>query len=183
MTESDPWIAIAIVARPHALRGAVLLKVLTRTPEELAEAPLKRVFLRRRGQIQEPPLTIARMAIHKGMPYVFFEGINDRNAAEKLLGAEVVIPREEMWVSQEEEEDGYAAQELEGLALVEAVTGRSFGPVIRWQEGAAHDYLVFENPNRPGTEVLLPFVDEFVGDIDLEARRVEVRVPEGLFDL
>ena len=182
MTESDRWVAIAIVARPHALRGAVLLKALTRTPEELVEAPLKRVFLRRRGQVQEPPLAIARMAIHKGMPYVFFEGITDRNASEKLIGAEVVIPKEEMWESPIDEEGGYSEEQLEGLDLLDPA-GKSIGKVIRWQEGAAHDYLVFENPNRPGVEVLLPFVDEFVGDIDLEARRVEVRLPEGLLDL
>lgn len=179
----ESWVAVALVARPHALRGAVLLKTLVGTPEEFAEAPLERVFLRRRGLVEEQPLKIARMAIHKGMPYVFFDGVTDRNAAERLLGAELVIPREELWEPAEDDEDGYRAEELEGLDLVDEQTGTSFGPVLRWQEGAAHDYLVFENPRRPGTEVLLPFVDEFVKTIDPEARRATVRLPEGLLDL
>lgn len=179
MSEQEKWIAVAIVAKPHALRGAVLLKALTRRPEELLEASLEQVYLRRRGEILRP-LTIQSMALHKGVPYVFFEEITDRTGAEQIQGLELVIPDTERWELPPGE---YYADDLVGCEVIEDGSGRSFGPLIRAQEGAAHDYFVFAHPDTPKKEVLLPNVPQFVLKIDLEARQVIVRLPEGLLEL
>lgn len=179
MTGDDKWVAIAIVARPHAMRGAVLLKALTRTPEELTEAPLKRVFLRHKGQIIRP-LTVRQIAMHKGAPYVFFEEVTDRTGAEEIAGLELVIPEEERW---ELPEGQFYADDLAGLELLDDETGRTLGTVLRAEEGPAHDYLVFSPTGQPDRKVMLPKVPEFVREISLERRQVRAVLPDGLLDV
>lgn len=176
---ADKWVAVGVVARPHALDGGVLVKPFTRSSEDFIEAPLERVRLRRKGQIVGT-LTIASMSIHKGLPYVFFEEVVDRNGAEEIVGAELVIHEDERWELGEGE---YYIDDLAGIEVVDTAAGRSYGPVLKAEEGAAHDYLLFAHPDKPGQQVRLPLVKEFVLSIDLKAGRAEVRLPEGLLDL
>lgn len=179
MSNNEGWIAIALVARPHALRGAVLLKALTRTPDELLDAPVEAVYFRHRGNIQGP-FRIEEMAMHKGMPYVFFEGIEDRTTAEQYIGHEVVIPAAERW---ELEEGRFYYDDLQGLAAEEEGTGRPLGPVLRVEDGAAHDYLILNHPQREGRPLMIPMTPQFVPHVDLEQGRIRVIIPEGLLDI
>lgn len=176
MTESSQWVSLAEIARPHALRGAVLLNAHTREPSELLDAPIERVFLRSRGKIVRE-LVIESIALHKGRPYVFFEGVTDRNQAEEIAGMEIVIPAEELW----EDEGRLVMQRLEGLALCDRDSGEPIGEVLRAEQGAAHDYLVIKMAGKEG-EGMLPMVPQLV-QIDLDKGKVFATVPEGLFDL
>lgn len=174
----DEWVAVAVITRPHALRGAVLAKPYTRTIDDFVDAPLEKVALRRDGRIIRH-LTIETLAVHKGMPLLRFVEIQDIDAAEELRGAEIVIPEDERW---DLPEGRYYVDELVGLDLVEEDGGRSLGPVLRIQEGAAHDFIVFTSPFKKGHEVWLPFIDEFAR-VDLENDRILVKLPEGLLEL
>lgn len=178
MSPSDEWVAVAAVLRPHALRGAVILKAFTRTPDELVDAPVDKVWVRRNGRI-ERELTITHLAMHSKQPLAEFEEIEDRNGAEALAGAELVIKAADRW---DLDEGACYADDLPGLAVVGA-DGTAYGPVLRVDDGPAHDFLVFANPLRAGKEVLLPFVDEFVHEVDFEGRQVRISIPEGLLEL
>jgi 16S rRNA processing protein RimM len=178
--QADGWVAVAVIVRPHALRGALVLKAFTREPEDFIEAPVKRFHLRRKSEILPGTLTVQSLSIHKGAPVALFEEVTDRTSAEKLVGVELVIREEERW---ELDDDEHYSDDLVGLAVVEEVGGRDFGAVLRVTEGAAHDYLIFAHPDGGGKEVMLPFVPEFVPEIDVAGSRVIVRIPEGLLDL
>jgi 16S rRNA processing protein RimM len=180
MSERQEWVAVAIIIRPHALAGALVLKPLTRTPEEFVEAPLETVYPRLRGKVGAP-LTIERLGLHKGLPLVYFAGVKDRNAAEALLGQELVIPEDERW---ELEEGQFYHDELVGVAVEDEASGTVLGAVLRIQDGPAHDFIVITHPAKPGSELLIPFVqDVIVRSIDLDARRILVTLPDGLLDL
>lgn len=180
-SDPDRWAAVAIVLKPHGLRGAVYLRPLTRTVEDFLGAPLKRVFPRRRQREMLPPLVIEEMSLHRGSDVLcYFEGVHDRTAAEQLHGLELLIPIEERWAPPEGK---YYFDDLKGLAAEEDGSGRSLGAVLRAEEGAAHDYLVLAHPTHPGREVLIPLIPQFVPVVDVPGRRAVVRIPEGLLDL
>ncbi|MBI1293105.1 16S rRNA processing protein RimM [bacterium] len=180
MSDATEWVAVAIILRPHALGGALVLKPLTRTPEEFVEAPLETVYPRLRGRVGGP-LTIERLSIHKGLPLVWFSELEDRTAAEALVGQELVIPEDELW---DLEEGQFYHDELAGLTVVDAVSGREYGPVLSIADGTAHDFIVIAHPDKPGAKLMIPFVQGvIVMSIDLDARRISVTLPDGLLDL
>jgi 16S rRNA processing protein RimM len=111
---------------------------------------------------------------------VFFRGFEDRTAAEQLTGAEIVIPESERW---ELPEGQYYADDLEGIDVYDSTTGRRLGTVKEATEGAAHDYLIIPHPDDPKREVMIPIVQSIVLSIDLEKRRADVKLPEGLLDI
>lgn len=175
----NEWVAVAAVLRPHALRGAVILHCLTSTAEDFLRAPLKVLRVRRRGAV-ENTLTLTNRQPHGDKVLATFQEVPDRTAAEELSGAELVIPAEELW---DLPENTWFHADLEGLSLVDAENGKTIGNLLRIQEGVAHDYLVFDHPQKPGKEVLLPFVDAFVPAVEADKGRILVRLPGGLLDL
>ncbi|CAN5352236.1 hypothetical protein BH09SUM1_BH09SUM1_19650 [soil metagenome] len=179
MKDDRQWVAVAIVMKPHGLGGALVLKPLTRTADEFMDAPLKRVYVRRKGEIVGQ-LTIVSMSVHKNVPLVTVEEVNDRNEAEALYGAELVIPEAERWPLPKGQ---YYVDELEGVELIDSTSGQSYGPVVRAADGAAHDYLVFMNPTDPKKEVMLPIIKQFVQNVDIANKRALVTLPAGLLEL
>lgn len=175
----DPWLAIAVIIRPHALRGAVQLKPYTPSVEEFIKIPLKRVFIRDRDEIL-PPMHLESMGRHKGLPLVMFQEVRDRTAAEALKGMEVLIPRDERNLLPE---GTLLPDEIKGLEVVCRDSGKVLGKVLRLEHGPAHDHLIFTHPLREGGEVMLPKVPAFVHQIDLDGNRVVVTLPEGLLEL
>lgn len=179
MTGPDDWVIVAIIGRPHALRGGVAVKPLTRTIDDFVNAPLEKVHLRRDGRFLGMK-TIETIHNHSGTPIVFFKEVEDRAAAEELRGAEIVIPEDERWPLPEGE---YYADELKGFVIRDADTGDQLGTVKLAREGAAQDYLIMPHPGDPKREVMIPNAGEIVLKIDVEAREVLVRLPEGLMDI
>jgi 16S rRNA processing protein RimM len=59
--------------------------------------------------------------------------------------------------------------------------GQRLGTVEDVVSTAGTDLLVVRRDD--GNELLIPFVSQFVPDVDLDARRVVVDPPEGLLDL
>ncbi len=175
----DPWVLVAVGLRPHGIRGAMILKPMTRTAGEFCEAPLERVVPRRRGKFL-PPLRILHRQVHKDSVMVQFEGVETRGQAEELRGIEFLIPEEERW---DLPPGVYYHDQLTGLLLLDDRTGEQLGTVTRVAEGVACDYLAFANPADPRKEVLLPAREPFLVEVDLEAGRARVALPEGLLDL
>jgi len=112
------------------------------------------------------------------VPILKFSGVDDRNAAEALTGLEVRIPEDRL---RPEEADTYLVSDLIGLQvfandLMDA--GKVVGRVAAVIDNPAHDILEIETPD--GRRALLPMVDAYILDINLSARRLTVRIPEGL---
>ena len=104
---------------------------------------------------------------------VGFEGVTDRDQAEALRGETVGIAASTRRTLAAGE---FWPDDLVGLEAVDR-DGESLGVVAAVDLGSAQDRLVIRTPS--GREVLVPFVDEIVGDpVD---GRLEIRDPGGLF--
>jgi 16S rRNA processing protein RimM len=118
--------------------------------------------------------------LHKGGVVLHFAGVDSISAAELLAGLTVAIPREER---AELGEDEVYVGDLIGCTLVdvagaEAVAVGTIENVDR-SAGAA-PLLVVRGAKG---EVLVPFAKSYLRKIDLEAKRVEMTLPEGLINL
>jgi 16S rRNA processing protein RimM len=117
---------------------------------------------------------------HKGGIILHFAGIDSISAAETLAGLIVAIPRAERAPLPEDEV--YIA-DLIGCTLLDV----SSDPPLT--VGAIEDVDRTAGPTpllivqSAGAEVLVPFAKTYLRKVDLENRRIEMALPEGLIDL
>ena len=112
---------------------------------------------------------------HSGRLLVHLAGIDDRTAAESLRGAllEADVADDET----PDDADEYYDRHLVGLAVV-LNTGESVGTVREVVHLPGHDLLAVARPD--ASDVLVPFVTEFVPKIELRAGRITITPPAGL---
>jgi 16S rRNA processing protein RimM len=95
------------------------------------------------------------------------DGIDDRDAAESLIGADIGIWRENLPATKDTE---YYWADLEGLAVVNK-DGSDLGVVAYLMATGANDVLVVQG----NQEILIPFVTgRYVTDVDLAAGVIRV---------
>ncbi len=167
---ADELIHLGAVIGTHGLRGD--LKVRPATEESSALLAAREVFIRDRdGAISVR--AVARVKEHKGNFLLLLCGLDDINAVQSLLGADVLMRRADLPDLDEEE---FYWFELEGMAVADLRCG-DLGVIEEVFTTAAHDIYVVRG--RYG-EVLIPAVAEFVVEIDRDGRRMTVDLPEGL---
>ena len=110
---------------------------------------------------------------HTGTPLVSFKGITDYGQAKTLIGAELFIPQSEL---PELDEDTYYWYDLIGIEVV-TMTGEFLGRIESIIETGSNDVYVVKSNEK---EVLIPALESVVLDIDLEHKRMQVDLPEGL---
>ena len=101
-------------------------------------------------------------------------GVSDRDAAEALRGATVLVRSEDLPKLPPGE---FYAYELVGCEVFTA-DGRSIGTVRSILETGASDVLVIEGADRG--EQLVPAVEPLLRQVDLAARRIVIDPPPGL---
>ncbi|HEY9409952.1 MAG TPA: ribosome maturation factor RimM [Jiangellaceae bacterium] len=167
-------VTIGRIGRAHGIRGEVTVDVRTDTPDErftdgavLATDPAA-----------AGPLTVRRARWHSGRLLVHFAGVADRTAAELLRGVSLLaeIGADESTGDPEE----FFDHQLLGLSVV-TPDGAEVGEVSDVVHAPGQDLLAVRRPG--AAEVLVPFVAELVPEVDLDAGRLVVDPPPGLFDL
>lgn len=139
---------------------------------EGAVAGLERISIRREGG--EPEERRVLEARKQGRLWVVrLEGAEGREAAEGLVGAEVLAPREALG---EAGEGLHWWADLEGLPVVTA-DGRAVGRVTGLYETGGVDVLVVTGEAGEKLVPMAPYVD-----VDSKAGRIVVDPPEGLLD-
>lgn len=159
-----------VVAGVHGLRGDLKVRPATAGSMVLAEA--SRVVLRHPDGTTSS-YTTQKVAPHKGNLLVRLKGLDHIDKVQGLMGCEVLMPLDEL---PDTDEDEFYWHELEGLTVVDRTRGE-LGTLDEMFTTAAHDIYVV---NGPYGEVLIPAVEAFLEEIDLEGRRMMVDLPEGL---
>ena len=106
---------------------------------------------------------------------MFLEGITDRDQAEGLIKAILLIDQPLDAVSPEPE--AWYDHQLVGLKVIR--NGAEVGTLTRVDHMPAQDLLVIKLEDK---EVLLPFVKAFVPKVDVTAGLIEITPPGGLFE-
>jgi 16S rRNA processing protein RimM len=185
MTTADQWAWLARIRRPQGRRGEVFADLLTDFPEKFAER--ERLWLltaeaSSASATSSPPREVTLIAhwLHKGGIVLHFDGVDSISAAEQLAGLVVAVPLEQRAPLGEDEV--YIA-DLAGCTLVDvsAAEPASVGVIDDVDRTAGPVALLIVRNG--SAEILVPFAKDYLRKIDLEARRVEMALPEGLIDL
>jgi 16S rRNA processing protein RimM len=189
MTAPEGWVWLARIKRTQGRKGEVFAEILTDFPEKFAER--RRLWLlggdasAHKASVGANPreVELVHHWLHKGGVVLHFAGVDSISAAEKLAGLVVAIPREErMPLSGDEVYIG----DLIGCVLVDVTHDeqRVIGEIEDVDRTAGHvAMLVVKSPDQNSEEILIPFAKEYLLGVDLEAKRVEMALPEGLVDI
>lgn len=178
MTEpSDRYVVLGHVSRPHGVHGAFIITPYTDDPSLI----LKGEHLELRspdGRTKQPLDSLKGKEAAQGL-IVKVGTVASREAAAGLRGWSLVMAREHL--PEPSEEDIYWA-DLLGLS-VQTPDGRCLGRVEHLMEAGAGLILVVTDPENQDRELLLPFQEEFLVELDLDNSRVVIDPPPGLLEL
>ena len=164
---SESRVLLAVVTGAHGVSGRVRLKTFTDDPRAVGgygpltdEAGAETYRLRVTGST-------------KGGVIAEIDGLRKREAAEAMKGQGLYVERTALPASDDEEEFYHA--DLIGLAA-ETPEGQRLGLVRAIHDFGAGDVLDIK-PSK-GQALMVPFTREAVPEIDLEAGRLIVELPE-----
>lgn len=168
----EGFVLLGTVARPHGLRGELVL-------DWHADAPpgdFPRLWLCRRGVA---PRAVALRAgrAHKGRPLVMLEGVTTRDEAEALRGSGLCVPRAEL--PEPPEGEAYLADLLGADVLLP--DGSRIGRLDHVEMPAGREVWAIRTDG--GREILFPARPDFIRSFDLKGRRVCIDPPPGLLDI
>jgi 16S rRNA processing protein RimM len=178
--ESEPdLLVVGRIGKPQGIRGEVTVEVRTDDPD--ARFAVGSVLLT--DPPERGPLTVEQARDHSGRLVVAFEGVTDRNGAERLRGTLLVVDAATLPMPADEDE--FHDHVLRGM-LAALPDGERLGEVVDVLHLPHGDVLVVRRDDSgasTGAEVLVPFVKAMVPEVDVAARRLVVDPPAGLLDL
>ncbi len=174
MTGAEDLVVIGEVTRPHGLRGEVRVMPHTDRPERFEG--LRECVLWDPATDARAVRRIAGVRRQGEAVLLLLAGCESVEAATALVGRLVALPREQALPLP----PGYVYPwQLIGCRVV-TDDGRPVGELSGIEPSPAHDLWAVRGAGR---EHLIPAVPEIVVEVDVEARRIVIRPPEGLLEL
>ncbi len=177
------WVWLARVRKAQGRKGEVIAEILTDFPDKFAER--KQLWLLAHPETPKESAREVQLEshfLHKGMIVLHFAGVTSIPEADALRDQIVAIPKSERTPLGEDE---VYIGDLIGCTLIDTtpqppqpvgqITGvdRESGPVA---------LLAIKSPQSK-EEILVPFAKAYLRTIDLDAKRVEMALPEGLVEV
>jgi len=192
----ERWVWLARIRRPQGRKGEVFADILTDFPERFAER--KQLWLvadsaghpnapRNPVPSTSPPPALPRSIqlhnhwLHKGGIVLHFEGVGSISDAEQLAGLIVAIPHTQRAPLTEDE---VYISDLAGCVVVDVARPDDpvlVGEIQDVERGLGPTPMLIVHGAKG--EILIPFAKDYLRRIDLETKRVEMALPEGLTDL
>lgn len=172
MTESDDdaLLAVGQVDKAFGVKGEVVVKPLTDSPERFRR--LRTVRMGHKPETSRAATILAAAVEGRGVR-LQLKGVDDRDAAESLRGQYLFVDRRQ----REKLGPGrHYVHEVVGLTVVDE-SGTRHGVVKDVVKLPAHDVYVIGDGAK---EFMLPAVREFVKEIDVAAGFVRVHLIDGI---
>lgn len=167
-------LVVGRIQRPHGLSGEVSVEIRTAFPERFVAG--ERLIWRREGEAQKI-LTLTGARAHGDRMLLRFKGVADLETARPLLAGDLCVPRTQAFPAPE---DFYYSHEIRGFACEDG-QGKALGLAAGVEQTPGGPLLSVTLPG--GKEALVPFVAEYVVQIDRGARRIILDLPDGLLKL
>ena len=171
---AEAWVTIALLGKPRGIRGELTAIAFSSRPERFES--LAEVYLfggRTAPERAAERFEVERTWFHMGGLILKFRGVDTMSDAERLIGAEVRVPRSERIALDPGE---YFESDLVGCEVLER-GGAALGRVRSLDDGGGSGLLVLDDG------FMIPFVRKICVEIDPASRRIVVELPEGLKDL
>ncbi len=156
---------VGYFSKTHGLKGWLVLKQSLDFEAEQMNA----LFLKTSSG--EAPYFLEDMKQTAGQLALLLESVDTVEKARLLLNKSVLVEEKFIVENESENFDGYKI-EFSGLAISGNIVG-----IIDMPGNSLFDVSI------KGKQVLLPYTDDFIVEIDAKRKRIEYNAPEGLLDV
>jgi len=162
--------------KAHGLKGAIKLELYTDSPNErFVPGAVLELQVPEESPWFGKTITVSELKWFNQSPVLFIQGVSDRNVAETLIKAILLI--DQPLDATPSEPDAWYDHQLAGLKVLR--DGAEIGSLVRVDHMPAQDLLIIRTESG---EVLLPFVKAFVPRVDVAGGVIEITPPGGLFE-
>jgi len=182
--KAPAWTLLARLIRPHGRKGELVAELLTDFPDRFHQR--KRLYLIPPERVGTRPreILLENFWFLRSRIILKFQGIDSINEADPLRNFEVAIPFAER--APLDPGSVYVA-DLVGCSVFDLNReGAPVGEVVEVDRASSSTELLVlrrRGLRPPAPELLIPFVREYLVRIDVPARRIEMRLPDGLLDI
>ena len=166
----DDYLKVGVITSTHGIKGEV--KVFPTTDDVKRFDILKDVLLDTGKEYI--PLEIERVRYFKNLVIVKFKKIDNINDIEKYKGKDLLVTREN---AVELKENEYFIYDLID-SKVFTEDGNELGILTEVLTTAANDVFVVKTEDNK--EILLPFIEECILDVDISNKKVTAHLMDGL---
>ena len=177
MAEKDDWLSVGKIVGVQGLQGELRVNPASDFPERFTAPGPRWLRSLKGGEPTEIHLQKGRQLPGKSLFVVRFEGIDNRSAAESLVGKELLVSADDR---PELAEGEFHLLDLLGLEARLTADGAGIGKVSDLVSGG-NDLL--EITTTDGRKLLVPFVEAIVPEVQLEDGWLLLTPPPGLLDL
>ena len=147
----------------HGIKGEIRLLSKFRHKDKIFKKDFK-VYIGK----DKKEYTINTYRVHKSFDMLTFEGINDINLIEPLKGSFVFINKEDLIL----DKNVFLSVDLIGFDVI--IEGKIIGKITEIIDTPANEVLVLDS------RVMIPYVKDFIKNINKESKIVEVNDVKGL---
>ena len=177
MAESEDWLPVGKIVGAQGLKGELKVNPASDFPERFTAPGPRWVRTTQQSQPKQVQLQRGRQLPGRSLFIIRFEGVNDREAAEALVGHELLVPADD----RPDLKDGeFHLLDLVGLEARLAADEAPIGKVTDLISGG-NDLLELRTSD--GRRLLIPFVAAIVPEIHLMEGWLLLTPPPGLLDL
>lgn len=165
------FLQVGKIVNTHALQGEV--KVISNS--DFKEERFKKgsqLYIDFNGDHIE--VVVATHREHKGADLLKFKHLNSINDVEKYRGCDLLVATDHL---DELDENEFYYFEIIGCT-VKTTSGEEIGEITEILETGANDVWVVKRPNQK--DALIPYIEDVVKVVDIEAKEVIIEVLEGL---
>jgi 16S rRNA processing protein RimM len=166
---SSKWVEVGKIKDAHSLKGELFVLIFSKDiswAEKLREV-----------QLDSQVFEIERWKPYKQGLLLKLKGIENRTQAENLKGKIFSLPEE---LLESQTGDTIYLSEIQDFEIVNH-KGERLGKIIGFSTNIAQDLLVVEKTTGGVAEI--PFVEDFISDLDFDSKKLEMDLPEGIWDL
>ncbi|WP_338452028.1 ribosome maturation factor RimM [Niallia oryzisoli] len=168
----EKWFNVGKIVNTHGIKGEV--RVISKT--DFADERYKKgnsLFLFIQGEAEPVELIVKTHRNHKNFDLLSFEGYDDINQIEKFKDGLLKVPESQL---RKLDEDEYYFHEIIDCTVI-TDEGEEIGKVKEILTPGANDVWVVKGK---GKEQLIPYIEDVVKEIDVNAKRIIISPLEGL---
>jgi 16S rRNA processing protein RimM len=173
MTE---WFKVGKIVNTHGVRGEIRVISSTDFPDERYQIGTQ-LMVKDENETKEIPVIVRHHRRHKNFDLLQFEGYHSINDVEKFKGSTLYVSEEFL---EELEENEFYYHEIIGCTVMTA-NDEELGKIKEIFETGANDVWVVQRKDG-GKDILLPYIEDVVKDIDIDNKVIRVHLLEGLIE-